>query len=192
MDKDNSKNQKPETGLVESLAKQHVDSLVAKMAQKARREKKKTKFYYSFLTILLLFCLVQVGFGVILNISKTISYKSKISTLEKIKNRAEARNKELKQDINMFSSSSSLEGIARNNLKMAGEDEVLILVNPPQEEITEVEMIELKKKPKMFEKFSLFKKETGKQDVLDEKVIKKEKAKLNKAVEKTLKDGANE
>ena len=27
---------------------------------------------------------------------------------------------------------SSLEGIARNNLKMAGEDEVLILINPNQ------------------------------------------------------------
>ena len=90
---------------------------------------KKNRFYYSFLTLVLLFCLIQVGFGVILNISKTISYRAKISTMEKIKNAAINYNDDLKQDIKMFSSMSSLEGIARNNLKMAGEDEVLVLIN---------------------------------------------------------------
>ena len=94
----------------------------------------KTGFYYSFLTLVLLFCLIQIGFGAILNISKTISYRAKISALTKIKDAAETRNKDLKQDIKQFSSMSSLEGIARNNLKMAGEDEVLVLINnnPPQ------------------------------------------------------------
>ena len=92
----------------------------------------KTGFYYSFLTIVLLFCLVQIGFGVILNISKTISYRAKIATMTKIKDAAEARNADLKQNIKYFSSMPNLEGIARNNLKMAGEDEVLILINQPQ------------------------------------------------------------
>ena len=63
---------------------------------------KKTGFYYSFLTLVLLFCLIQVGFGVILNISKTISYRAKISTLEKIKNAAITRNDDLKQEIKML------------------------------------------------------------------------------------------
>ena len=94
--------------------------------------KNKTGFYYSFLTLVLLFCLIQIGFGAILNISKTISYRAKISTLTKIRDAAENQNQELKQDIKMFSSMSSLEGIARNNLKMAGEDEVLILINNNQ------------------------------------------------------------
>ena len=98
---------------------------------------KKTGFYYSFLTLVLLFCLIQVGFGVILNVSKTISYRAKISTLQKIKNAATSRNDDLKEEIKMFSSMSSLEGIARNNLKMASEDEVLILINnPPAEKTT--------------------------------------------------------
>lgn len=95
---------------------------------------KKTGFYYSFLTLVLLFCLIQVGFGVILNISKTISYRAKISTMEKIKSAASSRNDDLKQEIKMFSSMSSLEGIARNNLKMAGEDEVLVIINNPPAE----------------------------------------------------------
>ena len=96
------------------------------------KSKNKTGFYYSFLTLVLLFCLIQIGFGAILNISKTISYRAKISTLTKIRDAAENQNQELKQDIKMFSSMSSLEGIARNNLKMAGEDEVLILINNNQ------------------------------------------------------------
>ena len=52
--------------------------------------------------------------------------------MTKIRDAAEAQNQDLKQDIKLFSSMSSLEGIARNNLKMAGEDEVLILINPNQ------------------------------------------------------------
>ncbi len=100
--------------------------------QALTRSKAKTGFYYSFLTIVLLFCLIQIGFGAILNISKTISYRAKISTLSKIRDNAENQNQELKQDIKLFSSTSSLEGIARNNLKMAGEDEVLILINNNQ------------------------------------------------------------
>ncbi len=98
-----------------------------------RIKKNKTGFYYSFLTLVLLFCLIQIGFGAILNISKTISYKAKISTLSKIRDSAENRNQELKEDIKLFSSMSSLEGIARNNLKMAGEDEILILINNSQQ-----------------------------------------------------------
>lgn len=55
--------------------------------------------------------------------------------MEKIKTAAMNYNDDLKQEIKMFSSMSSLEGIARNNLKMAGEDEVLVLINnnPPVE-----------------------------------------------------------
>ena len=97
-----------------------------------RKSKNKTGFYYSFLTLVLLFCLIQIGFGAILNISKTISYRAKISTLSRIRDEAENQNQELKQDIKLFSSMSSLEGIARNNLKMAGEDEVLVLINNNQ------------------------------------------------------------
>ena len=71
-----------------------------------------------------------------MNISKTISYRAKISTLTKIRDNAETQNQELKEDIKLFSSTSSLEGIARNNLKMAGEDEVLILINNTQNQNT--------------------------------------------------------
>lgn len=90
---------------------------------------RKTGFYYSFLTLVLIFCLIQIGYGAILNISKIISYKSKTITLENVLKRAKMRNADLKAEKKMITSDNSLEGIARNNLKMAGQDEILIIIN---------------------------------------------------------------
>ena len=53
-------------------------------AAKSRKELRKTGFYYSFLTIVLLFCLIQIGFSAILNITKLVAYKAKIITLKKL------------------------------------------------------------------------------------------------------------
>lgn len=93
------------------------------------KNKKGGNFYYSFLTIVLIICLIQVSFSAILNISKTVVYHNKIIKIKKIRNEAERRNKNLKNEIKEFSKTASLEAIARNNLKMAGEDEVLIIIN---------------------------------------------------------------
>ena len=94
--------------------------------EKARR---KIGFYYSFLTIVLVFCLIQIGYGAILNITKIISYQGKVITLEHYLKSAKLRNEDLKAEKKMITSDNSLEGIARNNLKMAGQDEVLIIIN---------------------------------------------------------------
>lgn len=123
---------------------QQLDDMVEQTLVKKHKRKAKKGFYYSFLTIVLLFCLIQVVFGAILNITKTISYKSKIMTMEKVRDKAEDRNLDLKQDIKLFSSMSTLEGIARNNLKMAGEDEVLVIINNTQKDVP----IDKKKKHK--------------------------------------------
>lgn len=128
------------------LNNEQIESLADKSIQRSKRHKTKTKFYYSFLTVVLLFCLIQIGFGVILNISKTISYRAKIGTMEKIRDLAETRNQDLKQEIKMFSSMQSLEGIARNNLKMAGEDEVLILINNNNQDVKSLKKHKKKKK----------------------------------------------
>lgn len=107
------------------------------------KEKKRpvvTGFYYSCFTLVLVLCLVQISWSAVLNISKLISYQSKIAQLQKTKDIAEKRNRQLKDDISSFSAASSLEAIARNNLKMAGDDEVLVIINAnPKEEIVEVE-----------------------------------------------------
>lgn len=112
---------------------QEIESLIDKTKIKNKQRKTKIRVYYSLLTIVLLVCLAQIGFSAILNISKTISYQTKINTMKKTKDQAEGRNKKLKQEIKNFSTASSLESIARNNLKMAGQDEVLVIINTAQE-----------------------------------------------------------
>jgi len=112
---------------------QEAETLIDKTKTKNKKRKNKIRVYYSLLTIVLLICLAQIGFSAILNISKTISYQTKIRTMKKTKNQAESRNKKLKQEIKNFSTASSLESIARNNLKMAGQDEVLVIINTAQE-----------------------------------------------------------
>ena len=92
-------------------------------------------FYYSFLTIILLLCLVQITISAVLNISKIISYKAKIVQITKTRDAALAFNDQLKDNINNFSKIDGMEAIARNNLKMSGEDEVLVIINTPEEEI---------------------------------------------------------
>ena len=97
--------------------------------KKYRHRSGKTGVTYSFFTIVLIFCLVQIGWGAILNVSKIISYKGKMITLENLLHQAQLRNQDLKNEKKVVTSDNSLEGIARNNLKMAGEDEVLIIIN---------------------------------------------------------------
>ena len=91
-------------------------------------------FYYSFLTIILLLCLVQITISAVLNISKIISYKAKIVQITKTRDAAKALNEQLQDNIKNFSNVAGLEAIARNNLKMSGEDEVLVIINTPKEE----------------------------------------------------------
>ncbi len=115
------------------LDNRETETLIDKTKTKNKQRKTKIRVYYSLFTIVLLVCLAQIGFSAILNISKTISYQTKINTMKKTKYQAEKRNEKLKQEIKNFSTASSLESIARNNLKMAGQDEVLVIINTAEE-----------------------------------------------------------
>ena len=106
-------------------------------------------FYYSFLTVILLLCLIQITISAVLNVSKIVSYKAKIIQITKTRDSALALNDQLKDNIKNFSNVAGLEAIARNNLKMSGEDEVLVIINTPKDEAIE--------KPHKFNMFGLFK-----------------------------------
>lgn len=101
---------------------------IRKLGRKSE-PKPKEKIYYSGITLFLLFALIQVGWSVLMNFSKAVSFNSKIAILEKRKEMTLAKNEMLKNEIKAYSEISKLEGIARNSLKMASEDEVLILIN---------------------------------------------------------------
>ena len=114
-----------------------------------RTNSRKIGFYYSFLTVVLVFCLLQIGYGAILNVSKIISYQGKTIVLQNLLKKAQMRNQDLKSEKKMITVDNSLEGIARNNLKMAGQDEVLVIIN---------KKIEPKKNKRKFLQLSFIKK----------------------------------
>ena len=94
-------------------------------------DKKKQRIHYSLITVLLVICIAQLTFSSIQNINKTFSFKSKIKGLEHKRDEEFDKNRQLKSDIENFNSQKSLESIVRNNLKMAGKDEILIIINKP-------------------------------------------------------------
>lgn len=96
-------------------------------------------FYYSFLTIILILCLIQITISAILIVSKIVSHNAKIVQMKKTRDTAKALNEQLKNNINNFSNVTGLEEIARNNLKMSSEDEVLIIINTTKEDKVEKE-----------------------------------------------------
>lgn len=106
-------------------------------AEKKAKMSTANGFYYSFLTVVLLLCLFQITVSAVLNISKIVSYKAKIVQITKTRDSAKALNEQLQDNIKNFSNVSGLEAIARNNLKMSSEDEVLVIINTPKEEVKE-------------------------------------------------------
>lgn len=110
------------------------DSNLKSRIQKQQKKKiRKVKFYHSFLTIVLLVCVIQISYSALLNLAKIVVYQTKILKAQDLKSQAEIRNKNLKNEIKNFSSMYKVESIARNNLKMAAKDEVLIIINQPEE-----------------------------------------------------------
>lgn len=113
---------------------QNSELIISKAILEKKRQRKKMSAYYSFLTVVLLFCLIQITFSAVINISKAISYQRKIQVMKNTKKQVIKKNTQLKTELNNFSSSSSWESIARNNLKMAGDNEILVLIDEKKEE----------------------------------------------------------
>jgi cell division protein FtsB len=114
--------------------KKVVNKIENKPKEKSKKNQSQTGFYYSFLTIILLLCLIQIAISAVLNVSKVISYKAKIIQITNTRDAALSLNHQLKDNINNFSNLSGLEAIARNSLKMSSEDEVLVIINASKEE----------------------------------------------------------
>jgi len=107
-----------------------------KSAPKKKSSENSGGLYYSFLTIVLLLCLIQITASVVLNVSKIVSYKAKIIQITNTRDAAQALNTQLRDNIKNFSNVAGLEAIARNNLKMSSEDEVMVIINEPKDDTT--------------------------------------------------------
>ena len=100
-------------------------------------------------------CLAQISYSAIINLAKIVFYQGKIIKAQELQAQAEARNARLKNEIKNFSSMYKVESIARNNLKMAAKDEVLIIINQPAEETKKYNETFDKQFVKFFEDFAL-------------------------------------
>ncbi len=116
---------------VKTLSK---DNLKQKVQKNQKKKNTKVRFYHSFLTIVLILCVFQISYSALLNISKIVIYQGKIIKSRQLLELAQKRNKTLKQEVENFNSMKKVESIARNNLKMAAKNEVLVIINEPEKE----------------------------------------------------------
>jgi len=116
-------------------------NLKSRVQKQQKKKIRKIRFYHSFLTIVLLLCVFQISSSALLNLAKIVIYQTKIVTAKELKANAESRNKHLKNEIQNFSSMYKVESIARNNLKMAAKDEVLIIINQNNQENEKTEKV---------------------------------------------------
>lgn len=130
---------KQEQRKIKKVVNKDIKSEKEKKSSQKKKSSASKGFYYSFLTIILILCLIQITISAVLNVSKVISYKAKIIQITKTRDAAKALNEQLKDNINNFSNIAGLEAIARNNLKMSSEDEVLVIINTPKIETNEKE-----------------------------------------------------
>ena len=108
------------------------------------KQNDKKRIHYSLLTFVLIICIIELAVSAVNNINKNINFASKIRGLEEKRNEELDKNKQLKSEIENFNSETTLESIARNNLKMAGENEILLIINKPKVENASEENIKVK------------------------------------------------
>ena len=93
--------------MIEKDSEQKVNN----KAHKRRRKRKlqyNTKFTCPLFTFILIFCLLQIGYGAVLNVGKIVSYQGKQATLEDLLKKAQLRNKDLKTQKKVITSDNSL------------------------------------------------------------------------------------
>lgn len=125
-------------------------SLKEEAAEKQKSRTIKWKFYHSFFTFVLLGCAAQLTVSAIINVTKTVSHRTKIGISEKLRDEAKAENDRLKKELKDFNTLNKIEAIARNKFKMTEDDEVVVLYKDEKPQIEEPQTF----KEKLIDKYS--------------------------------------
>lgn len=136
------------------MANSSYMNLKSRVQKQQKKKIRKIKFYHSFLTIVLLLCVMQIGYSALLNLAKFVAYQTKIFKAQELYAKAKNRNTYLKNEISNFNSMHKVESIARNNLKMAAKDEVLIIINQPAPVMDDIKKMPENKFTKFLENFA--------------------------------------
>jgi cell division protein FtsB len=121
----------PRPAYLENASTIEKESFKKKVQKEQKKKNIKIRFYHSFLTIVLLCCALQLGYSALLNISKIVLYQTQIIRSKELQADAQRRNDRLKDELENHNSMQKVEAIARNNLKMAEENEVLVIISRP-------------------------------------------------------------
>ena len=97
-------------------------------SKKQLRKIYKKRVYYFLLALVLFICLLQFLCGSLFNFTRYIVLNGQIDKLEQLNRSALEKNKQLKNQLKVYSSYKGIEELARNNLRMVGKDEVLVLI----------------------------------------------------------------
>ena len=73
-------------------------NLKTRVQKQQKKKIRKIRFYHSFLTIVLLICVIQISYSALLNLAKIVVYHTKITKAQQLKAQAETRNKHLKNE----------------------------------------------------------------------------------------------
>ena len=136
------------------MANSNLMNLKSRIQKQQKKKIRKIRIYHSFYTIVLLILVIQIGYSALLNLAKIVVYQTKIIKAQNLQAEAEARNKYLKNEIKNFNTMYKVESIARNNLKMAAKDEVLIIINQPAVENEKTKKFQENAFTKFLETFS--------------------------------------
>ena len=118
---------------MENVKTLNKDNLRQKVRKNQKKKTTRVRFYHSFLTIVLILCVFQISYSALLNITKIAIYQGKIIKSRELLSEAQKRNKSLKKEVENFNSMEKVESIARNNLKMAAKNEILVIINEPEQ-----------------------------------------------------------
>jgi cell division protein FtsB len=91
----------------------------------------KERIYHIFLSFIMLVCFLQLICGTGINITRFVTLNKQIHELRELNQDATKKNIQLREQLKIYSSYSGIEELARNNLKMVGKDEVLVLIKKP-------------------------------------------------------------
>ena len=85
------------------------------------------------LTNCLIICLVvfvcaQVSRGIYLSLDRYLTLSFKMNELQQLKNKATYQNAVLKKSYKNYTTPEGLEGLARDNLNLVGDDEIAIII----------------------------------------------------------------
>ncbi len=97
-------------------------------SKKELRKIYKKRAYYFILAFVLVVCLLQFTVGSLYNVTRYIVLTGQLNNLKEINEKSVEKNKTLRNQLKVYSSTKGIEELARNNLKMVGQDEVLVLI----------------------------------------------------------------